>query len=91
MDAVKDEGNRQMCTEVIDAFEIEAVSIANELERVISIISKLSMPKKSNFISINFKQINNSIKTSILFQGVIHGDFNEQNILVRMNNEVSIL
>ena len=55
MDAVKDEGNRQMCTEVIDAFEIEAVSIANELERVISIISKLSMPKKSNFISINFK------------------------------------
>ena len=46
MDAVKDEGNRQMCPKVIDAFEIEAVSIANGLERVISIISELSMTKK---------------------------------------------
>ena len=53
MDAVKDEGNRQMCTEVIDAFEIEAVSIANELERVISIISKLSMTKNIYLLTSN--------------------------------------
>ena len=46
LDAVKDEGNRQMCTEVIDAFEIEVVSIATELEKVVLIILNLSISKK---------------------------------------------
>jgi len=49
LDAVKDDLNRQMCIEVIDAFDNEVVVIADKLEK-----------------------------------GVIHGDFNEQNILVRL-------
>ena len=35
---MKDSENRQMCIEVIDAFENEAMSIANILERVTLII-----------------------------------------------------
>ena len=90
LDAVKDEGNRQMCTEVIDAFEIEVVSIATELEKVISIISKLSIPKK-NIYRLTLSRSITRLTLQFLFQGVIHGDFNEQNILVRMNKGASVL
>jgi len=53
LNAVKDDFNRQICTEVIDSFDNDVLQIADKLEK-----------------------------------GVIHGDFNEQNILVRLNKDV---
>ncbi len=48
LNAIGDEGHRNMCRDIIDAFESEVLTVQDQLE-----------------------------------SGIIHGDFNEQNILVR--------